>query len=182
MEYIFYLTNSCNLNCKYCYEKNKINKVINFNVIEKLLKERVNSRERSTTVSFFGGEPLLEKQLIYDTVNLGNNITKNSKHKFNYSLTTNGTLIDDEFIKFCKKNNITVGISIDGNAESHNLNRTSIANKESFDDVVKNSKKCIESNLNCMALPVVCLNNVKNLANNINFLVNLGFKKYYLQF
>ena len=176
MEYIFYLTNSCNLKCKYCYEKNKMNKVIDFKVIEKLLKERVNSKEKNTTISFFGGEPLLEKQLIYDTVNLGNNLTKNSKHKFIYSLTTNGTLIDDEFIRFCKKNNIAVGISIDGNADIHNLNRKSNANKESFDDVLKNSKKCLDANLNCMALPVICLNNVKYLADSIKFLVNLGFK------
>ncbi len=105
MEYIFYLTNSCNLKCKYCYEKNKINKVIDFNVIEKLLKERVNPKEKKIQqYLFFGGEPLLEKQLIYDTVTLGNNnLTKKSKHQFIYSLTTNGTLIDDEFIKFCKK-------------------------------------------------------------------------------
>lgn len=176
MEYIFYLTNSCNLKCKYCYEKNKINKVIDFNVIEKLLKERVNSKEKSTTISFFGGEPLLEKQLIYDTVTLGNNLTKKSKHQFIYSLTTNGTLIDDEFIKFCKKNNIAVGISIDGNADVHNINRINNANKESFDEVLKNSKKCLEANLNCMALPVICTNNVKHLADSIKLLINLGFK------
>lgn len=176
MEYIFYLTNSCNLKCKYCYEKNKIDKVIDFNIIEKLLKEQVSSTEKSTKISFFGGEPLLEKQIIYDTVNLGNSITKRSKHKFIYSLTTNGTLIDDEFIKFCKKNNISVGISIDGNAYVHNLNRISNSNKKSFDEVLKNSQKCLKANLNCMALPVVCLNNVEYLADSIKFLINLGFK------
>lgn len=176
MEYIFYLTNSCNLKCKYCYEKNKINKVIDFSIIEKLLEERVISNEKNTTISFFGGEPLLEKQLIYDTVNFGNILTKKSKHKFMYSLTTNGTLIDDEFIIFCKKNNITIGISIDGNADVHNLNRISNDNKESFNKVLQNSKKCLDANLNCMALPVICLNNVKYLAKSIEFLVNLGFK------
>lgn len=61
MEYIFYLTNSCNLKCKYCYEKNKINKVIDFNVIEKLLKERVNSKEKNTTISFFRRRALIRK-------------------------------------------------------------------------------------------------------------------------
>lgn len=107
---------------------------------------------------------------------LGNNLTKNSKHKFIYSLTTNGTLIDDEFIQFCKKNNIAVGISIDGNADVHNINRINNDNKESFDEVLKNSKKCLEANLNCMALPVICTNNVKHLADSIKFLINLGFK------
>ena len=88
MEYIFYLTNSCNLKCKYCYEKNKLNKVIDFNIIERLLKKRINSKDTNTTIAFFGGEPLLEKQILYDTVNLCKDLEKESKHRFFYSLTT----------------------------------------------------------------------------------------------
>ena len=176
MEYIFYLTNSCNLNCKYCYEKDKFDKEIEFKIIEKLLKDRVNCQEKNTTIAFFGGEPLLKKQLIYDTVNLGNNLLKNSSHKFKYSLTTNGTLIDDEFINFCKKNNISVGISIDGDEYSHNLNRCDFALKGSFEKVLENTKKCLKANLNCMALPVICINNVQNLSNNVKYLIDLGFK------
>ena len=61
MEYIFYLTNSCNLKCKYCYEKNKINKVIDFNVIEKLLKERVNSKEKKYNNIFFWWRTIIRK-------------------------------------------------------------------------------------------------------------------------
>ncbi len=176
MEYIFYLTNSCNLKCKYCYEKNKLNKVIDFNIIERLLKKRINSKDTNTTIAFFGGEPLLEKQILYDTVNLCKDLEKESKHRFFYSLTTNGTLIDDEFIKFCKENNISVGISIDGDEYSHNLNRSDFELKGSFERVLENTKKCINANLNCMALPVICFNNVKYLANNIKYLIDIGFK------
>lgn len=176
MEYIFYLTNSCNLNCKYCYEGNKINKKIDFNIIKKILTEQSIAKDKTTTVSFFGGEPLLEKQILYDTVNLCNDLEKENKHKFLYSLTTNGTLIDDKFIEFCKKNNISVGISIDGNKFTHNLNRYDYNHKGSFEQVLENSKKCIEANLNCMALPVICLNNVQYLSDNIQYLIDIGFK------
>lgn len=176
MEYIFYLTNSCNLNCKYCYENNKTDKVIDFNIIKKLLIEESTAKTKTTTVSFFGGEPLLQKQILYDTVDLCNELTKKSKHKFLYSLTTNGTLIDDKFITFCKKNNISVGISIDGNKDTHDLNRYDFNHKGSFECVLENSKKCIKANLNCMALPVVCINNVQYLSENIKYLVDIGFK------
>lgn len=176
MEYVFYLTNACNLRCKYCYEKNKKNNHMNFSIIEKLLNERKKSTDKSTTVSFFGGEPLLEKQLIYKTVKMCKDITKNTKHKFEFSLTTNGTLIDDEFIKFCKKNNITVGISIDGTESIHNLNRVDKTGKGSFQAIINNSKKCIAAKLSCMALPVVTLNNVTALSESVKFLIDVGFK------
>lgn len=179
MEYVFYLTNNCNLKCKYCYEcdKSKNNNKMDFSIIKHLLSEQAKKENDTTSIGFFGGEPLLQKQLIYDTVNLGKDLFKLNKHNFVYSVTTNGTLIDDEFINFCKKNNILVGISIDGNEYTHNLNREAKDNKNYFDIVLGNAKKCLEAKVNCMALPVICTNNVEFMADNIQFLIDLGFKK-----
>ena len=179
MEYVFYLTNYCNLKCKYCYEcdESKINNKMDFNIIKQLLTEQSNKKNDTTNIGFFGGEPLLQKQLIYDTVNFGKDLYKSTKHNFMYSVTTNGTLIDDEFIEFCKKNNILVGISIDGNEYTHNLNRKSKDNKNTFNMVLENARKCLDAKVNCMALPVICINNVEYMANNIRFLIELGFKK-----
>jgi len=69
---------------------------------------------KSTGLLFYGGEPLLERQLIYDTVDFSQAIKKETGHTFYYKMTTNGVLLDEEFLKFCKKVNLTIGFSHDG--------------------------------------------------------------------
>jgi len=66
---------------------------------------------------FYGGEPLLERQLIYDVVNYTKDIRKKTGHTFYYKVTTNGTLIDEEFLKFANDANMTIGFSCDGPAQ-----------------------------------------------------------------
>ena len=74
-----------------------------------------------TSVAFFGGEPLMNKELLYQIVDY----CKNSLGlKLGYTITTNGTLIDEEFVNFARKNKMSIGISIDGNKETHDKNNT----------------------------------------------------------
>jgi len=69
---------------------------------------------KTSGLLFYGGEPLLERQLIYDIVNYTNGIKKKTGHNFYYKITTNGTLLDEDFLKFAKKHNIMVALSHDG--------------------------------------------------------------------
>jgi len=68
---------------------------------------------------FYGGEPLLERQLIYDTVDYAKRTKKkkDAGHTFFYKMTTNGMLLDEEFLKFSKEANLTIGFSHDGPAQ-----------------------------------------------------------------
>jgi len=68
----------------------------------------------STGILFYGGEPLLEKQLIYDIVDYTQTIKKETGHNFIYKITTNGTLLDEDFLKISRDVNLTVGFSHDG--------------------------------------------------------------------
>jgi uncharacterized protein len=68
----------------------------------------------SSGLLFYGGEPLLERQLIYDTVEYASKIKKKTGHNFFYKMTTNGTLLDEEFLEFAKSVNLTIGFSHDG--------------------------------------------------------------------
>jgi uncharacterized protein len=72
---------------------------------------------KSTGILFYGGEPLLERQLIYDTVKYTQKLKKETGHTFYYKMTTNGLLLDEEFLKFAKKINLTIGFSHDGPAQ-----------------------------------------------------------------
>jgi len=66
---------------------------------------------------FYGGEPLLEKELIYDVVEYAKGIAKKTGHNFYYKITTNGTLLYKEFLKFAKDANMAIGVSYDGPAQ-----------------------------------------------------------------
>ena len=66
---------------------------------------------------FYGGEPLLEKPLIYDVADYTKAIKKKTGHNFFYKMTTNGTLLDEEFLRFSSDINLTIGFSHDGPAQ-----------------------------------------------------------------
>ena len=105
MNYRLYLTENCNLKCKYCYEKNKTTNEIDFENIKSIIDYEIKQNNKNSLINFYGGEPLLRKDLIYKTINYIK--SKNTKTKFNFGLATNGMLLDDEFLKYIKKNNFT---------------------------------------------------------------------------
>jgi len=72
---------------------------------------------KTSGLLFYGGEPLLERQLIYDVVEHTQKIKKKTGHNFYYKMTTNGTLLDEEFLEFSKSINLTIGLSHDGPAQ-----------------------------------------------------------------
>jgi uncharacterized protein len=69
---------------------------------------------KTSGLLFYGGEPMLERQLIYDIVEYTQKLKKETGHNFYYKMTTNGVLLDEEFLKFSKEINLTIGFSHDG--------------------------------------------------------------------
>jgi len=140
------LTHACNLRCSYCpYTSNDgtyrlhENKRINLETIKKaLLMLRDNSVDsEDITVGFYGGEPLLEFELIEETVRYCKKIFVGKE--VSYTITTNGTLISDEVLELFEKENFQVVISLDGPREINDKNRKfANSNKSVFDKVIKN--------------------------------------------
>ncbi len=182
MNYTIYLTDNCNMNCKYCYEKGTHkNNQIDIQMVKSLIDIEVKSDDKFCVITFFGGEPLLKKSLIYEISDYIK--SKKSKTTFLYNMTTNATLIDDDFIEFVKNNQfISISISIDGSSEVHNRNRLYGDQKGSYDIVQKNVKKLLEVSREPVAVPVVTRNNEKDLYSSVESLLNLGFKKISLQY
>ena len=121
MNYIFHLTRRCNLNCKYCYE-NKGIEDLSFENIKLVIDSEIKAKNKISTISFYGGEPLIRIDLIYQIVDYIK--SQKRKTKFFFNMTTNGTLLDEEFIAFAKKNEfLHIAYSFDGIKEIHDLNR-----------------------------------------------------------
>lgn len=180
MNYIIHLTQRCNLRCKYCYE-NKNEKEISFENIQKLIDNEIKEKRDYVVLTFYGGEPLLRKDLIYDTIDYIK--SRKSKTKFYFGMTTNGTLLDEQFIRYIEQNDfLNIAYSFDGLEETQNLNRVTLNGEGTFDIVERNAKKLLKSHKNVVAMVVVTKNNIKMLKENIEYLIRIGFKKFNLLF
>lgn len=131
------LTTKCNASCVYCYEKENywidIPTVINRKESIKICKNLVEKYDEIKTVSFFGGEPLINfKELKYITCTLNKFIKVNR-----FEIITNGMLFNDEIISFLKKFNFKINISLDGPEEIHNKLRLGT----NYSKILKNINK-----------------------------------------
>lgn len=139
------VTQNCNLRCEYCIYsggyKNRVhaNKKMDIATAKRCVDYLISHSKESNAVNigFYGGEPLLEFELIKEVVNYSKKVGEGKEIYFN--LTTNATLFNEEIVEFFVKNKITVMISLDGDKEIHDKSRVfAISGKGSYDVVVKN--------------------------------------------
>lgn len=134
------------------------------------------NKEKNPTLTFYGGEPLLEKEIIYKTVEYVREIEKKEDVKFYFKINTNGYLIDDDFLEFAERNDFYFCYSIDGNKEAHDANRVTAGGIGTFDIVKENAKKVLDAKVKIVAMMVVNRNNIKNLGESVRYLFSLGFE------
>lgn len=140
------LTNNCNLKCSYCYANkgayNKKGFVMSSETgkksIDLLLESILNQNLSEGEITFFGGEPLLEKNLLINLLEYSSNKFISNNKKIKYTIITNGTLLDLEIIQLIKKYKISVIVSLDGDENIHNKNRITLDGKGSFNKIISN--------------------------------------------
>jgi uncharacterized protein len=119
------LTHRCNLGCTYCYAGKTATADMSIGTAEKIVDMVMAAPQsgKKAEFSFFGGEPLLRFDLIKDVVSYIRKKEHETGVSTVLSLTSNGTLLTEPMLAFFKAENITLCISIDGPAETHNRNR-----------------------------------------------------------
>ena len=145
------LTERCNLRCKYCiYQDYNAayrgygNRDMTFDTAKKaidlLIKHSAELKpDKKLIVTFYGGEPLIQFDLIKQCVKYAE--AQNVKHKWLFSITTNCTLLTDEMITYFAQKEFAFTASIDGNKEIHDANRVYPNGTGSFDIAIQNLKK-----------------------------------------
>ena len=139
------VTQDCNLRCSYCaysgsyeHQRKHNKKTMSLVIMKKALDFALaRSREVGTfAVGFYGGEPLLAME----NIKLCIEYVKEhfAGREFLYTITTNGTLFDDDNISFFIENDVVISISFDGPRELHDLNRVYPDGRGSFDDIMRN--------------------------------------------
>ena len=146
-----HVAHSCNLNCAYCFaSQGKYHgerALMSFEVGKRALDFLIeNSGTRhNLEVDFFGGEPLMNWDVVKQLVNYARSVEKQHNKNFRFTLTTNGLNIDDDVIDFANKEMSNVVLSLDGRKEIHDRLRVDYAGNGSYDRIVPKFKKLVEA-------------------------------------
>ncbi len=171
--FTLYMTTDCNFKCKYCYEDYRNHYQLNEKTLVETLEFIMNYGEKEKVLlDFLGGEPLLKKDLIYEAVKYIK--TYYADREVKYYITTNCSLMDDEFIEFMKENNFTIRLSFDGNKVTHDLNRVAKDGCSCYEKILENIMKVKNSGLNYSVRMTVTENTIPYMSENISFLHEHG--------
>ena len=149
-----HIAHTCNLNCEYCFASQGKYQgeraVMSFEVGKRAfdwLIENSGTR-RNLEVDFFGGEPLMNFEVVKQLVAYARSIEKEKGKNFRFTLTTNGLLIDDDVIDFANKEMSNVVLSLDGRKEVHDRYRVDYNGNGSWEKIVPKFQKLVKAREN----------------------------------
>ncbi|MEE1139471.1 MAG: thioether cross-link-forming SCIFF peptide maturase [Acutalibacteraceae bacterium] len=146
-----HIAHTCNLNCSYCFaSQGKYHgerALMSFEVGKRALDFLIENSgtRRNLEVDFFGGEPLMNFDVVKQLVEYARSIEKEYGKNFRFTLTTNGVLIDDDVIDFANREMSNVVLSLDGRKEIHDRYRVDYAGNGSWDKIVPKFQKLVEA-------------------------------------
>ena len=144
-----HVAHTCNLNCAYCFaSQGKYHgerAVMSYEVGKQALDFLVTNSgsRRNLEVDFFGGEPLMNFDVVKRLVAYARSIEKEKGKHFRFTLTTNGMLIDDDVIDFANREMSNVVLSLDGRKEIHDRCRVDYAGNGSWEKIVPKFQKLV---------------------------------------
>ena len=179
-----HIAHDCNLACQYCFaeegEYHGRRALMSFEVGKKALDFLVahSGNRINLEVDFFGGEPLMNWQVVKDLVAYGRSLEEPHHKKFRFTLTTNGVLLNDEILEFCNKEMANVVLSIDGRKEVHDRMRPFRGGQGSYDLIVPKFRKVAESRnqMNYYVRGTFTHHNL-DFSKDVLHLADLGFKQ-----
>ena len=179
-----HIAHDCNLACKYCFadegEYHGKRELMSYEVGKKALDFLVaNSGSRTNLeVDFFGGEPLMNFEVVKQLVKYGRSLEEPNSKKFRFTLTTNGVLLDDDILEFANKEMSNLVLSLDGRKEVHDLMRPRRGGQGSYDTVVPKFIKAAESRnqMNYYVRGTYTRNNL-DFAKDVIHMADLGFEQ-----
>ncbi len=179
-----HIAHDCNLACRYCFaeegEYHGRRAIMSYEVGKKALDFLVaNSGNRTNLeVDFFGGEPLMNWEVVKQLVAYGRSLEEEHHKKFRFTITTNGVLLNDEILEFVNKEMGNMVLSIDGRKEVHDRMRPHRGGQGSYDEIVPKFKKAAESRgqMNYYVRGTYTHYNT-DFAKDVLHLADLGFKQ-----
>lgn len=153
------ISSQCNFGCVYCHIRNKDStERMSYEVADASMKKILALPEEDRVIVFHGSEPLTNFELIQKMVD-----SSNPSDKLKFRIQTNGSLLDDQKIKYFAEKGVGLGISLDGCYELHDANRPFLNGGSSYKLVLKNLQLLAKSQSGVSVITVVSKNNVSHL-------------------
>ncbi|GAA4654523.1 thioether cross-link-forming SCIFF peptide maturase [Anaerocolumna aminovalerica] len=179
-----HIAHDCNLACRYCFaeegEYHGHRELMSYEVGKRALDFLIanSGNRRNLEVDFFGGEPLMNFEVVKELVKYGREQEKLHNKKFRFTLTTNGILLDNEVEEFLNKEMSNVVLSIDGRKEVNDLMRPSRNGKGSYDIIIPKFIKLAEdrNQTNYYVRGTFTRNNL-DFSEDVKHFAELGFKQ-----
>ena len=179
-----HIAHDCNLACRYCFaeegEYHGRRALMTYEVGKKALDFLVanSGKRRNLEVDFFGGEPLMNFDVVKQLVAYGRSLEEPNNKKFRFTLTTNGILLNDDIMEFANKEMDNVVLSIDGRPEVNDKMRPSRNGKGSYDIIMPKFKKFAESrNQTKYYVRGTFTHNNLDFSEDVKHLAELGFEQ-----
>ena len=145
-----HVAHTCNLNCAYCFasqgkyhgERAIMTEAVGRRALDFLVEH--SGARRNLEVDFFGGEPLMNFDVVKNLVAYARTLEGPHNKRFRFTLTTNGMLIDDDVIDFANRECANVVLSLDGRKEIHDAYRVDYAGNGNWDRIVPKFQKFVE--------------------------------------
>lgn len=179
------VTHNCNLNCKYCFEQSDrylSEEQMSVETAKKCIDywyERINREQSIYDIVFFGGEPLLNQEVIIFSVNYINHLLKNLKGIARYSITTNGTILNDKILELFKDNIFHVNVSIDGLKKIHESNRGYKSGGATYDVIIKHLNQLNKVVTRLSAYVCLTSQSIRYFQQSVTWLWSMGIKNVY---
>lgn len=190
------VTHGCNMGCRYCYGAHGLegwdrttglygtdSSGMSLETALKGVDFLCNNSGAQTDLSltFFGGEPLLEFRLIEQIVPYVREQEKKSNKKISLSLSTNGLLLSEPVVDFLAKNRISCQISIDGPPEIHNFSRCLPDGTGSYEKIIEGVKRLIKIRPGKVPARATLFHGTMNMAETAKHILSLGFGSVHME-
>jgi uncharacterized protein len=174
MDVSLVLTHDCNLGCGYCYTGAKFRKRMPRAIADKAFDLAFGDPAPEIQISYFGGEPTLEFEMLIDLARAANERGRATGKKVIQTVTTNGTLLDRKKIDAMYEQDIYIALSIDGVREAHDVNRPQMGGGSSFDGAERCLRHLVEAGRSFETISVITPASARFLGESVRWLFDSG--------
>jgi len=178
-----HVAHDCNLRCEYCFaakgnfggEAKLMPLETGKKAIDFLIKN--SGKRRNLELDFFGGEPLMNFEMVKETVAYARALEKEHNKNFRFTITTNGLLLTDDKIEFINKEMSNVVLSIDGRKEINDRLRVKAGGQGSYDEIVPKYLKLVENRVGDYYVRGTFTKFNKDFGNDVFHMNDIGFEQ-----